>query len=42
MLLGIPLGVLASMKHGSAFDRIFIFTSSLFVSVPSFIMTIVR
>ncbi|WP_102410692.1 ABC transporter permease subunit [Beduinella massiliensis] len=40
VLLGIPLGVLASMKHGSVFDRIFIFTSSLFVSVPSFIMTI--
>ena len=40
VFLGIPLGVFASMKHGSIFDRIFIFLSSLFVSVPSFIMTI--
>ena len=37
---GIPLGVLAAMKHNSIFDRIFIFMASLFVSVPSFIMTI--
>ena len=38
--LGIPLGVLAAMKHNSLFDRCFIFSASLFVSVPSFIMTI--
>lgn len=40
IVIGIPLGVLASMKHNSIFDRCFIFTASLFVSVPSFIMTI--
>lgn len=40
LIIGIPLGVLAAMKHGTLFDRIFIFLSSLFVSVPSFIMTI--
>ena len=28
------------MKHNSIFDRCFIFSASLFVSVPSFIMTI--
>ena len=37
---GIPLGVFAAMKHNSIFDRVFIFMASLFVSVPSFIMTI--
>ena len=40
LIIGIPLGVLAAMKHGTVFDRVFIFMSSLFVSVPSFIMTI--
>lgn len=40
VFIGIPLGVLAAMKHNSIFDRIFIFMASLFVSVPSFIMTI--
>jgi oligopeptide transport system permease protein len=40
LVIGIPLGILAANKHGSIFDRIFIFMSSLFVSVPSFIMTI--
>lgn len=40
LILGIPLGVFAAMKHGTVFDRLFIFLSSLFVSVPSFIMTI--
>ena len=40
VLLGIPLGVLAAMKHDSVFDRCFIFSASLFVSIPSFIMTI--
>ena len=41
LIIGIPLGVFAAMKHGTAFDRTFIFLSSLFVSIPSFIMTIV-
>ena len=40
IVIGIPLGVLAAMKHNSIFYRCFIFTASLFVSVPSFIMTI--
>lgn len=40
VFIGIPLGVLAAMKHNSIFDRVFIFMASLFVSVPSFIMTI--
>ncbi|MBR0462986.1 MAG: ABC transporter permease [Clostridia bacterium] len=40
LILGIPLGVFAAMKHGTVFDRVFIFLSSLFVSIPSFIMTI--
>lgn len=40
IFIGIPLGIFASMKHNSIFDRIFIFCASLFVSVPSFIMTI--
>ncbi len=40
MLIGIPLGILASMKHGTLFDKFFVFLSSLFVSVPSFIMSI--
>ena len=40
LIIGIPLGVFAAMKHGTVFDRVFIFLSSLFVSVPSFIMTI--
>lgn len=41
LLIGIPLGVLASVQHATLYDRVFIFLSSLFVSVPSFIMTIV-
>ncbi|MFR2458901.1 MAG: ABC transporter permease [Christensenellales bacterium] len=40
VFIGIPLGVFAAMKHNSIFDRVFIFMASLFVSVPSFIMTI--
>lgn len=40
VFIGIPLGVFAAMKHNSVFDRVFIFMASLFVSVPSFIMTI--
>lgn len=40
VFIGIPLGILAAMRHGSVFDRCFIFFASLFVSVPSFIMTI--
>ncbi len=40
VFIGIPLGVFAAMKHNSIFDRVFIFLASLFVSVPSFIMTI--
>ncbi|MGN0801403.1 MAG: ABC transporter permease [Candidatus Faecivicinus sp.] len=39
VFIGIPLGVLAAVKHDSAFDRAYIFVASLFVSVPSFIMT---
>ena len=41
ILIGIPLGVLASVKHDTIFDRLFIFLSSLFVSIPSFILTVV-
>ena len=41
LIIGIPLGVFAAMKHGTVFDRTFIFLSSMFVSIPSFIMTIV-
>lgn len=40
LFIGIPLGSLAAMKHGTMFDRIFIFFASFFVSVPSFIMTV--
>ena len=40
LIIGIPLGVFAAMKHSTVFDSVFIFLSSLFVSVPSFIMTI--
>lgn len=40
VFIGIPLGVFAAMKHNSIFDRVFIFLASLFVSIPSFIMTI--
>ncbi len=40
VFLGIPLGVLAAMRHGKLFDRIFVFVASFSVSVPSFIMTI--
>lgn len=39
VFIGIPMGVLAAVKHDSAFDRAYIFVASLFVSVPSFIMT---
>ena len=41
VFLGIPLGLLAAVKHNSIFDRCFIFIASLFVSVPSFIMATV-
>jgi len=40
IFLGIPLGVLAAVRHGTVFDRLFIFCASFFVSIPSFIMTI--
>jgi oligopeptide transport system permease protein len=40
IVLGIPLGLLAAVKHNSLFDRFFIFFASFFVSIPSFIMTI--
>ena len=40
VFIGIPLGEFAAMKHNSIFDRVFIFMASLFVSIPSFIMTI--
>ena len=40
LLLGIPLGIAAAASHNSIFDRFFIFLASLFVSIPSFIMTI--
>lgn len=40
IFIGIPLGSFAAMKHGTIFDRIFIFFASFFVSVPSFIMTV--
>ena len=38
--IGIPLGIAASALHNTIFDRIFIFLASLFVSIPSFIMTV--
>lgn len=41
LFVGIPLGLLASVKHNSLFDRFYIFIASLFVSVPSFIMATV-
>lgn len=41
LFVGIPLGLLASVKHNSLFDRFYIFVASLFVSVPSFIMATV-
>ena len=41
LFVGIPLGLLASVKHNSLFDRCYIFIASLFVSVPSFIMATV-
>ncbi|GHU59029.1 peptide ABC transporter permease [Spirochaetia bacterium] len=40
VILGIPLGLLAAVKHNSLFDRFFVFFASFFVSIPSFIMTI--
>ena len=40
ILLGIPLGVLAAVKHTSIFDRCFTLFASFFVSIPSFIMTV--
>jgi oligopeptide transport system permease protein len=40
IILGIPLGLLAAVKHNSLYDRFFIFFASFFVSIPSFIMTI--
>lgn len=39
--IGIPLGLIAAVKHNSLFDRCYIFIASLFVSVPSFIMATV-
>lgn len=41
LFIGIPLGLLASVKHNTLFDRCYIFVASLFVSVPSFIMATV-
>lgn len=41
VFVGVPLGLLASVKHNSLFDRCYIFIASLFVSVPSFIMATV-
>lgn len=41
LFVGVPLGLLASVKHNSLFDRCYIFVASLFVSVPSFIMATV-
>ncbi len=41
LFVGIPMGLLASVKHNSLFDRCYIFVASLFVSVPSFIMATV-
>jgi oligopeptide transport system permease protein len=38
--LGVPLGLLAAVKHNFLFDQFFIFFASFFVSIPSFIMTI--
>ena len=40
ILLGIPLGVLAAVRHGTVLDRCFTFFASFFVSIPSFIMTV--
>jgi oligopeptide transport system permease protein len=40
IFLGVPLGIAAAALHNSLFDRFFIFIASLFVSIPSFIMTI--
>ncbi len=41
VLLGIPMGCLAAVKHDSFYDRSFIFFASLFISVPSFVTTVV-
>lgn len=41
LFVGIPLGALAATHHDSLYDRIYIFLSSFFVSIPSFILTIV-
>jgi ABC-type dipeptide/oligopeptide/nickel transport system permease component len=40
VFVGIPLGIAAATLHNSFFDRLFLFLASLFVSIPSFIMTI--
>ena len=40
VFLGIPLGVLAAVKHDSIFDRCFVCVASFFVSIPSFSMTV--
>jgi oligopeptide transport system permease protein len=40
IVLGIPLGLLASMLHNSLYDRFLIFVSSFGASIPSFIMTV--
>jgi oligopeptide transport system permease protein len=40
VVLGIPLGLLAAVKHSSLYDRFFVFFASFSISIPSFIMTI--
>jgi oligopeptide transport system permease protein len=40
VLLGIPLGLLAAVKHNSLYDRFFVLFASFSISIPSFIMTI--
>jgi oligopeptide transport system permease protein len=40
IFIGIPLGVLAAMRHNTIFDRCFTFFAAFFVSIPSFIMTV--
>ena len=41
VLIGIPMGCLAAIKHDSLYDRSFIFFASLFISIPSFVTTVV-
>ena len=40
LVLGIPLGAAAAVKHDSIFDRCFLFFASFFISIPSFITTV--